>query len=154
MTRLGIREGSPYMSGLVLAAAAALIWFGMVIAISFIEAPLKFRAPGITTQLGLGIGKIVFLALNIAEVLLGIVVAGGLLAAGTWSTGSAWLAVALGLLVVQLAVIRPVLRRSSRRVLAGGESGSRSGTHWFYVGAEVAKVVALVTGALVVLSAA
>jgi len=27
-----------------------------VLAISFLEAPLKFRAPGITIQLGLGIG--------------------------------------------------------------------------------------------------
>ena len=32
------------------AVAAAIIftWLGMVIAISFIEAPLKFRAPGVT----------------------------------------------------------------------------------------------------------
>jgi hypothetical protein len=28
------------------AAAATLIWLGMVLAISFLEAPLKFRAEG------------------------------------------------------------------------------------------------------------
>jgi len=39
-------------------------WLGMVLGISFVEAPLKFQAPGITTALGLGIGKIVFGALN------------------------------------------------------------------------------------------
>lgn len=39
----------------------------MVAAISLLEAPLKFRAPGITTALGLGIGRLVFQALNIAE---------------------------------------------------------------------------------------
>ncbi|WP_373865557.1 MULTISPECIES: hypothetical protein [Pseudonocardia] len=50
--------------------AATWVWVGMVLAISFIEAPLKFRAPGITTVLGLGIGRLVFRALNIAELVL------------------------------------------------------------------------------------
>ena len=143
----------PKVSGLVMAAAAALVWFGMVIAISFIEAPLKFRAPGITLQLGLGIGKIVFLALNIAEVALAIVVTSGLLLAGEWSAASTWLAIAVVLLALQLAVIRPILRSRSRRVIAGGDSSSRSGTHWWYVGAEVVKATALVTGAVVALAA-
>jgi uncharacterized membrane protein len=50
------------------AAAATLIWLGMVLAISFLEAPLKFRAEGLELRLGLAIGRIVFRALNIAEV--------------------------------------------------------------------------------------
>ena len=47
------------------AAAAAFVWLGMVLAISFIEAPLKFRAPGVTLAIGLGIGRLVFRALNV-----------------------------------------------------------------------------------------
>lgn len=39
----------------------------MVLAISFLEAPLKFRAPGITVPLGLGIGRLVFQAFNAVE---------------------------------------------------------------------------------------
>ena len=31
------------------------VWLGMVLAISFLETPPKFRAPGITLPLGLGI---------------------------------------------------------------------------------------------------
>ena len=46
------------------------VWLGMVLAISFLETPLKFRAPGITLPLGLGIGRLVFRALNTAEVVL------------------------------------------------------------------------------------
>lgn len=42
-------------------------WLGMVVAISFIEAPLKFRAPGITLPLGLGIGSLIFSVLNKIE---------------------------------------------------------------------------------------
>ncbi|MBN8856431.1 MAG: hypothetical protein BGO55_16695 [Sphingobacteriales bacterium 50-39] len=44
-----------------------LLWAGMTAGISFIEAPLKFRAPGITIPLGLGIGRLVFRALNKVE---------------------------------------------------------------------------------------
>lgn len=38
---------------------------GAIVAISFLEAPLKFLAPGITIPLGLGIGRLVFTALNV-----------------------------------------------------------------------------------------
>ena len=45
-------------------------WAGFVSAISFMEAWLKFRAPGVTPEIGLGIGKLVFTALNRVEVFL------------------------------------------------------------------------------------
>ena len=47
-----------------------MFWLGMVVAISFLEAPLKFRAPGVTLPVGLGIGRLVFKALNVVEVVL------------------------------------------------------------------------------------
>lgn len=50
--------------------ATPFIWLGMVPAISFLETPLKFRAPGITVPLGLGIGRLVFRALNGVELAL------------------------------------------------------------------------------------
>ncbi|MEM1221725.1 MAG: hypothetical protein AAGH40_03110 [Verrucomicrobiota bacterium] len=49
------------------------IWLGLVFGISLMEAPLKFQAPGITLELGLGIGRIVFGALNKVE--LGLLIA-------------------------------------------------------------------------------
>ncbi|WP_407690773.1 hypothetical protein [Saccharothrix syringae] len=49
-------------------AGIACLWLGMAPAISFPEAPLKFRAPGVTVAIGLGIGRIVFRALNVVEV--------------------------------------------------------------------------------------
>ena len=57
------------------AVAVVFVWLGMVVAISFIEAPLKFRAPGVTLQIGLGIGRLVFRALNGCELLLAAVLA-------------------------------------------------------------------------------
>jgi len=47
--------------------AMTFLWIGFVCAISFMEAWLKFRAPGITLPLGLGIGRLVFSALNKIE---------------------------------------------------------------------------------------
>ena len=56
------------------AVAVVFVWLGMVLAISFIEAPLKFRAPGVTLQIGLGIGRLVFRALNACELSLAAIV--------------------------------------------------------------------------------
>ncbi|WP_328760312.1 hypothetical protein [Streptomyces sp. NBC_00271] len=124
------------------ASAATFVWLGMVLAISFLEAPLKFRAPGVTVPIGLGIGRLVFRALNLAEAALAgaviiAVVVGGAPAVVTFLT----VVVSL-LLLDQLAVIRPRLNRRSDRVLAG-EDLPRSRGHMYYVAAEVAKVVAL-----------
>ena len=47
--------------------AIPFVWLGMVAAISFIETPLKFTAPGVTIEIGVGIGRIVFAVLNKLE---------------------------------------------------------------------------------------
>lgn len=139
------------MSGSVIAAATALVWFGMVAAISFLETPLKFRVPGITTELGLGIGRIVFTALNTVEVILAAVVLASLLG-GSWPGGAWWLTMAIAALVIQVVAVRPALRRRTTRVLAGESARSRSHAHWFYAGLEALKAPALIVGALLLLS--
>src|ERR1700751_4804208 len=58
------------------AIAAVFVWLGMVLAISFVETPLKFRAPGVTLPIGLGIGRLVFRVLNACELALAAVVIG------------------------------------------------------------------------------
>ena len=130
-----------------IAVAAAFLWLGMVLAISFIEAPLKFRAPGLQLPVGLAIGRIVFGALNLAELgwLTAIVVC---LIVDPPSLAITTLAATSGLLLtVQLAVVRPRLNRRSNQVLAGhGRSDApRSYAHHAYVGLEALKVAALIT---------
>jgi hypothetical protein len=122
----------------------ACVWLGMVLAISFLEAPLKFRAPGVTLAVGLGIGRLVFGALNRVEALLAVVLVVatvvGPRSPGTVAAG----AVAAAALVAQLALVRPFLVRRSNRVLKG-EQGPRSRAH--HVALEVAKVLPLVATA-------
>ncbi|MCE0766449.1 hypothetical protein LWC35_26610 [Pseudonocardia kujensis] len=115
----------------------------MVLALSFLEAPLKFRAPGITVPLGLGIGRLVFRALNVVEVVL-VVGVGVALLAGTRTAATGWTAAAVAfLLAVQLAAVRPALNARTRRVLAGDPHiGSRA--HLAYIALELLKVAGLV----------
>nr|WP_189226397.1 hypothetical protein [Saccharothrix coeruleofusca] len=124
----------------------------MVLAISFLEAPLKFRAPGVTVPIGLGIGRIVFRGLNAAEAVLAAVVVVAVAAGDVPGRVVVAIGVAVGVLVLQLAAIRPVLNRRSDRVLAG-ETPPRSRAHHAYVAAEVVKVAALVTSGVLALSA-
>ena len=95
------------------AAAATLIWLGMVLAISFLEAPLKFRAEGLELRVGLAIGRIVFRALNIAEVIWAVVIAVCLSVTGASGPVLVLAAVTAVLLAVQLLVVRPRLNRRS-----------------------------------------
>jgi hypothetical protein len=133
------------------AVALTFVWLGMVLAISFLEAPLKFRAPGVTLQIGLGIGRLVFRALNTVEALLavGIVIA---LALGHPRVSIVVaFAVVVVALVAQLLVVRPRLTRRSDAVLAG-QDAPRSRAHYTYVGLDVIKVVALAVGGILLLS--
>jgi len=133
-------------------AAISFVWFGMVLAISFLEAPLKFRAPGITLPLGLGIGRIVFRALNTVEALLGAATLLLAVLAGGWQGGYGYLLVAALMLVTQLGVILPKLHKRSDAVLAGDVSEQRSQVHWVYVGADAIKVIALLLAGISLLT--
>jgi hypothetical protein len=126
------------------AAAVAFVWLGMVLAISFVEAPLKFRAPDVTIRIGLGIGRLVFKALNGIECALAVAVI-VLTALGRPGTGAiVSLVVVLVVLAVQLAAVRPALNRRSDAVLAGDDSGRRSRVHLVYVALELVKVAGLI----------
>ncbi|MGV9794422.1 hypothetical protein [Gordonia sp. NPDC003422] len=133
--------------------AATFVWLGMVLAISFMEAPLKFRAPGVTVPLGLGIGRIVFRALNAAELVWAVLVIVAV-AIGSWAGVTVPIAagVACGALALQLVGVRPVLTRRSDHILAG-EEAPRSRAHLAYVALEVVKVIALLWLGITVLAA-
>jgi hypothetical protein len=122
----------------------------MVVAISFLETPLKFRAPGVTLATGLGIGRLVFRALNAAEVLLALMLivamAGGYRRSALILSGIAVVA-----LIVQLIVVRPRLHRRTAAVLRG-ETGERSRAHLAYVALELIKVPALLAAGVLLLA--
>jgi hypothetical protein len=117
---------------------------GAIIAISFLEAPLKFLAPGVTIPIGLGIGRLVFTALN---VLAGVV----LIALSAVSVRARAGRVTLGILgsiwlvyLIEVAVIRPVLNQRSDLVIAGLAAAGTNWAHYAYIAAEVTLVGLLI----------
>jgi hypothetical protein len=134
------------------ASAVTFVWLGMVLAISFLEAPLKFRAPGVTIPIGLGIGRLVFRALNLVETVLAVVVIVAVAVGTAPASVLALTAAVAAVLLAQLAFVRPRLNRRSDRVLAG-EEGPRSRGHLAYVALELAKAGVLIALGVRLLSA-
>jgi hypothetical protein len=132
------------------AIAVVFVWLGMVLAISFLEAPLKFRAPNVTLQIGLGIGRLVFRALNTVEVVLAVIVLVAAVTSPPPLAAAVALAVAFGALAVQIGAVRPQLNRRSDQVLAGLDA-PRSRGHYVYVALEAVKAVALAAGGILLL---
>lgn len=131
--------------------AVTFVWLGMVLAISFLEAPLKFHAPNVTLQIGLGIGRLVFRALNTVEVVFALVLLAIVLSGPMQARIAVAFAVAFLMLAIQLIAVRPRLTRRSDDVLAGNE-GPRSRVHYVYVGLEVVKVAALIAAGILLLT--
>ncbi|GAA5049855.1 hypothetical protein [Nocardia callitridis] len=138
-------------TGAAVMSALIFVWLGMVLAISFLETPLKFRAPDVTLRIGLGIGRLIFRALNIAEVVLALAILITAVVDTPDAPGVIATAVAVVVLLVQLVAVRPGLTKRSDAVLAGLDA-PRSNGHWVYVGLEVVKVVALLVAGIVLLA--
>ena len=107
-------------TGSAITVAVTFVWLGMVLAISFLEAPLKFRAPNVTLQIGLGIGRLVFRALNTIEVVFALVIVAIVVSGPTPAGITVAFAVAVGALVIQLVAVRPAadppFRSGARRI--------------------------------------
>lgn len=121
------------------------IWIGFVSAISFMEAWLKFRAPGVTVPIGLNIGRLVFNTLNKVEWAFALA-AIALLATELKLVYKQplLLSVPLIILVAQTFWLLPLMdKRAAMKI--GGEAVKHSYLHLYYVGGELVKVGALLT---------
>ncbi|MBF9141620.1 hypothetical protein [Hymenobacter properus] len=129
-------------AGSLLLVLSLFVWAGLVAGISFLEAPLKFTAPHITVPLGLGIGRIVFAALNKLELAL----AGAALLSAALRRAPAHLWAALALLstvlLLQTLWLLPALDLRATALLAG-HPPLPSNLHKTYIGLEVVKLITL-----------
>ncbi len=124
-----------------LVIASVFLWIGFVCAISFMEAWLKFRAPGITVPLGLGIGRLVFFALNKVEWIFAIIIFANLLwtQKGTLLSHQFILLIPLIILILQTAWLLPALDARAELHIQGAQI-AHSYLHLYYVIAELIKV--------------
>lgn len=127
----------------LLTIAIPFIWFGLVGGISFIEAPLKFQAPGITLGLGLGIGRLVFGVLNKIEIVLAIVLVFSIIKirprGGFPKFG---LAVIVAILFLETVWLLPRLDIRAQGVI-DGTANPYSGMHVFYIVFDALKLILL-----------
>lgn len=124
--------------------AIVFIWIGFVGAISFMEAWLKFQAPGITVPLGLGIGKLVFGALNTMEWSFTLVILIDLFRKKPNPSLKSQLPFFIAIVIVALQSIwlLPALDQRAELLIAG-EDPEESILHFFYVGFEMLKLACL-----------
>jgi hypothetical protein len=129
------------------------VWFGMTAGVSLLATPIRFTAESITRPVALDVGRVVFTALNRAElvalVLLLIVVRTSGRAARWWAVS-----VVLVLIVVaQNAWLLPELGARTDMVLAGIEPPP-SNLHAIYSTLELAKLGILLVSGFVALGEA
>ncbi|MEQ1732267.1 MAG: hypothetical protein ABL940_01255 [Bacteroidia bacterium] len=127
-----------------LALSATFIWIGFVCAISFMEAWLKFTAPGITIPLGLGIGRVVFHALNKVEWVLCAIIIGNYVYTlpKRFSYTMVFFSIAISILIIETFYALPTLDARATLYIKG-VFVHPSNLHFYYIAMEFLKVTAL-----------
>ena len=126
------------------ALPAIFLWLGFLLAISFMEAWLKFQAPGVTLPIGLGIGKLVFGALNKVEWVLIIITAANLYFVPKKLLGYRNLLFLLAALMTAIETFwgLPTLDKIADQIIQGGVDNHPQ-LHIIYVGLEILKLIFL-----------
>ncbi len=129
---------------LPVAIVITFVWIGFVCAISFMESWIKFRAPNVTLSVGLGIGRIVFKALNRVEILLSVIIFINLLLSGEPLLTLRNLAFFIPLLIVLMQAFWLLPALDTRAELRMQNAVlPPSNLHFYYIGTEVLKVACL-----------
>lgn len=123
---------------------SVFIWIGFVCAISFMEAWIKFQAPGVDLAMGLGIGRLVFSALNKVEITLSLVIIIGLLfkPIKLFSMENTFFFIAFLILILQTFWLLPQLDIRAEAIL-NGMTLQGSSLHMCFVIMESLKVICL-----------
>ncbi len=117
------------------------VWLGMICAIAM-EAQLKFQAPGITRELGLGIGKLVFTTLNRVECAIAILL---LITFFIFKNARKTLIVFAAILLILLTQTVWLIPNLIGRIdlITSGQTPPDSSLHIVYIAFEVFKIILL-----------
>ncbi|MEM8857214.1 MAG: hypothetical protein AAGD96_02780 [Chloroflexota bacterium] len=119
-----------------------LLWVGFILAISFLEAPLKFQAESVTIPIGLEIGYLVFHALNGIEIAFAAIL---LIISFTCKTPFPTLRlliIVIGWLLIQTIMLYGPLDQRTLAIISG-ETVPEAPWHLIYIGMEVVKLFLL-----------
>ena len=117
------------------------IWLGMICAIAM-EAQLKFQAPNVTRAIGLGIGKLVFTALNRVECVFAVLLLISFFVfRHARRTRIVFAAVLLILLAQTVWLIPSLIQRID--LITSGQTAPDSSVHFIYIAFEICKMILL-----------
>lgn len=141
-----MKQSHPQLFLYTVMVMSMFVWIGFVCAISFMEAWLKFQAPDVTIPIGLGIGKLVFGALNKVEWVLALVVSGIPFIAKQvlirkFSKFMLFY-IPVTILILQTFWLMPILNHRADQMIQGMKI-LPSYAHFFYVLLECIKVISL-----------
>jgi hypothetical protein len=120
----------------------SLVWLGMILGISFLEAPLKFMAPSVTPEIGLGIGRQVFGVFNKIECAMALAMIILIVICRQKDRLIIPMGVVWSALALQTFWLLPVLYTRVELILQG-QTPAPSPVHSIYVILEISKAVAL-----------
>jgi hypothetical protein len=114
------------------------------------EAWMKFNAPGITVPLGLGIGKIVFSALNKVEWILCILISTSIFFGNKTFEKTFYLplAIPLAILLAQTIWLLPALNQRAELVILG-QTPPPSQLHFLFIIFEIIKCTFLIISGII-----
>ncbi len=114
----------------------------MTVGVSLLATPVRFSAESITRPVALDVGRVVFAALNKAELAALVLLLVVVRVSGRSATLWAWCALLALIVVAQGAWLIPELAARTNIILAGGEPPP-SHAHAIYSTLELAKIAAL-----------
>jgi hypothetical protein len=123
-------------------AVVCLLWAGMILGISFLEAPAKFTTPSLTLAVGLDVGRHVFGAFNKVEIGAGLLVVGLMLFSAPPRAVLLPLGMAVSIVALQSAWLLPLLD-ARVEVILRGQMPPPAPFHLVYIVLELLKLACL-----------
>lgn len=125
----------------------ALLWAGLVLGVSFLATPVKFRAQSLTLPVALDVGQVTFhLLAKVERIAAAALTVSVLVDEPTEQGPVGWSSIAIlaAILLTQTLYLLPNLDRRVRAVIAGTPMRP-SPLHKTFAGLELAKVLALIS---------
>ena len=129
-------------NGTIYIVILCFTWAGMLLGISFLEAPVKFTAPSLTLQVGLDVGRHVFQAFNKVEIVFGTLLLVLMIRSQMSIINKLIYALVAVLLLLECFWLLPVLDERALIIIAGGIPENESPHNW-YILFDALKVAAL-----------
>jgi hypothetical protein len=123
----------------IIRGITAIFWLGFFMAISFMEAPLKFTAPGITIAQGVQIGRIIFGVLNKCEWTFLLLIIITCFLDRPRAAVLYFIIIAGAILLTETAWLLPQLDTRAIQYISGQQRQGKD-IHWIYILLEIIKV--------------